>query len=176
MEGRGEGWALMPALPPLFYENGASWTSLISQSLNSRYHGLYHPEYCFILIFPHGLANPTSWLSAQILYPLKTFWESPNHTLYFGQIPRSRECPFRPSGKLDLSIKRSRNFLNSFFNGLQKWLSNLSFRIIPSWVVLVPLNERNELYNVVMSFDWYGKLTLIYKLCFLILSFKNLQC
>ena len=47
---------------------------------------LYHPEYCFILIFPHGLANPTSWLSAQILYPLETFWEFPNHTLYFGQI------------------------------------------------------------------------------------------
>ena len=48
---------------------------------------LYHPEYRFILNFPHGLANPTSWLSAQILYPLKTFWEFPNHTLYFGQIP-----------------------------------------------------------------------------------------
>ena len=48
---------------------------------------LYHPEYRFILNFHRGLANPTSWLSAQILYPLKTFWEFPNHTLYFGQIP-----------------------------------------------------------------------------------------
>ena len=76
---------------------------------------LYHPEYRFILIFPHGLANPASWLSAQILYPLKTFWEFPNHTLYFGQIPdHENALSFRPRGKFDLSIKRSRNFLNSF--------------------------------------------------------------
>ena len=32
--GAGEGWALMPALPPLFYENGAPWTSLISTTPN----------------------------------------------------------------------------------------------------------------------------------------------
>ena len=77
MEGRGAGVGSDARIP----------APILRQCRILNFINLYHPEYCFILIFPHGLANPTSWLSAQVLYPLKTFWEFPNHTLYFNQIP-----------------------------------------------------------------------------------------
>ena len=148
--GREEGWrgggrgggALMPAFPPLFYDNAASWTSLISTT----------PNIVSFWSFPTVWRIPLPDWALKSCIPSRDFENSRiTHCILVksGITRMPFSLSFRPSGKFDLSIKRSRNFLNDFFNGLQKWLSNLSFRIIPSWVVLVPLN-----YQFLQTWSW----------------------
>lgn len=139
MEGRGEGGgALMPAFSPLFYDNAASWTSLISTT----------PNIVSFWSFPTVWRIPLPDWARKSCIPSRHFANSRiTHCILVKS--RIKRMPFQTEYEVTPFYKTITEFFKSFFDELEKWISNLSFRIIPSWVVLVPLH-----YQFLQTWSW----------------------